>query len=311
MSDFFNKVRQDAFQGDYLVRLLYLNIGVFVLYSISNAVITLFTGQLGLIPRLADNLLALPSDPFKLIVRPWTLLTYMFTHFSFRHILFNMIILYFSGKMFMEYLGEKRMLALYIYGGLGGGLLYIILYNLSPILSSGSMVGASAGTIAVVVAGALYLPNMPVRLWGIFEIKYWMLAAGIVLLDILSLTGSNAGGHIAHLGGAIVAFFFIRSMRNGHEWNVYLFQIIDAVRNTLYSRSRKRKGFRFGERNYTKYEEVKNSSEDNTNTEKMDAILDKIKEKGYDSLTKEEKAYRFKISKDSCRNGFDSSTPSI
>ena len=299
MSDFFNKVRQDAFQGDYLVRLLYLNIGVFVLYSISNAVITLFTGQLGLIPRLADNLLALPSDPFKLIVRPWTLLTYMFTHFSFRHILFNMIILYFSGKMFMEYLGEKRMLALYIYGGLGGGLLYIILYNLSPILSSGSMVGASAGTIAVVVAGALYLPNMPVRLWGIFEIKYWMLAAGIVLLDILSLTGSNAGGHIAHLGGAIVAFFFIRSMRNGHEWNVYLFQIIDAVRNTLYSRSRKRKGFRFGERNYTKYEEVKNSSEDNTNTEKMDAILDKIKEKGYDSLTKEEKAYLFKISKNS------------
>jgi len=299
MSDFFNKVKQDAFQGDYLVRLLYLNIGVFVLYSISNAVITLFTGQLGLIPRLADNLLALPSDPFKLIVRPWTLLTYMFTHFSFRHILFNMIILYFSGKMFMEYLGEKRMLALYIYGGLGGGLLYIILYNLSPILSSGSMVGASAGTIAVLVAGALYLPNMPVRLWGIFEIKYWMLAAGIVLLDILSLTGSNAGGHIAHLGGAIVAFFFIRSMRNGHEWNVYLFQIIDAVRNTLYSRSRKRKGFRFGERNYTKYEAVKNSSESNTNTEKMDAILDKIKEKGYDSLTKEEKAYLFKISKDS------------
>jgi len=88
-------------------------------------------------------------------------------------------------------------------------------------------------------------------------------------------------------------------MRNGHEWNVYLFQIIDAVRNTLYSRSRKRKGFRFGERNYTKYEEVKNSSESNTNTEKMDAILDKIKEKGYDSLTKEEKAYLFKISKDS------------
>jgi membrane associated rhomboid family serine protease len=301
MSDFFNKVKQDAFQGDYLVRLLYLNIGVFVLYSISNAFITLFTGQMGLLPRLADDLLALPSDPFKLIVRPWTLLTYMFTHFSFRHILFNMLILYFSGKMLMEYLGERRMLALYIYGGLGGGLLYIILYNLSPILGQGSMVGASAGTIAVLVAGALYLPNMPVRLWGIFEVKYWMLAAGIVLLDILSLTGSNAGGHIAHLGGAIVAFFFIRSMRNGHEWNVYLFQVIDTVRNTLYSRSRKRKGFKFGERNYTKYEEVKKSkpTASDSDTAKMDAILDKIKEKGYDSLSKEEKAYLFKISKDS------------
>lgn len=300
MSDFIDRIKHDAFKGDYLTRLLYLNIGVFLLYSISNAFTTLLTGQMGLIPRLADDLLALPSTPWKLATRPWTLLTYMFTHFSFRHILFNMLILYFSGKMLMEYLGEKRMLALYIYGGIGGGLLYIILYNISPILGAGSMVGASAGTIAVLVAGAMYLPNMPVRLWGIFEVKYWMLAAGIVLLDILSLTGSNAGGHIAHLGGAIVAYFFIRSMRNGHEWNVYLFQIIDAVRNTLYRNSRKRKGFKFGERNYTKYEEVKTKKSDTqkADTAKMDAILDKIKDKGYDSLSKEEKAYLFKISKD-------------
>jgi hypothetical protein len=226
----------------------------------------------------------------------------MFTHFGFRHILFNMIVLYFSGKILMEYLGEKRMLALYIYGGIGGGLLYIILYNLSPILGQGSMVGASAGCIAVLVAGALYMPQMPVRLWGIFEIKYWMLAAGIVTLDVLNLTGSNAGGHIAHLGGAIVAFFFIRSMRQGHEWNVYLFQIIDAVRNMLFrpKSKKKRRGFSFGESSYVKYEEVKkpkgSSSKSSQDTAKMDAILDKIKEKGYDSLSKEEKAYLFKIS---------------
>ena len=94
---------------------------------------------MGLIPRLADDLLTLPSTPWKLATRPWTLLTYMFTHFSFRHILFNMLILYFSGKMLIEYLGEKRMLALYIYGGIGGGLLYIILYNISPILGAGSI----------------------------------------------------------------------------------------------------------------------------------------------------------------------------
>jgi len=302
MSSLFERAKYDAFQGDYLTRLLYLNISVFLLFALTNAFTSLFTGNFGLIPNLADDLLALPSDPLRLLLRPWTILTYMFTHFGFRHILFNMIVLYFSGKILMEYLGEKRMLALYIYGGIGGGLLYIILYNLSPVLGQGSMVGASAGCIAVLVAGALYMPQMPVRLWGIFEIKYWMLAAGIVTLDVLNLTGSNAGGHIAHLGGAIVAFFFIRSMRQGHEWNVYLFQIIDAVRNMLFrpKSKKKRRGFSFGESSYVKYEEVKkpkgSSTKSSQDTAKMDAILDKIKEKGYDSLSKEEKAYLFKIS---------------
>jgi membrane associated rhomboid family serine protease len=302
MNSLFERAKYDAFKGDYLTRLLYLNISVFLLFALTNAFTSLFTGNFGLIPNLADDLLALPSDPLRLLLRPWTILTYMFTHFGFRHILFNMIVLYFSGKILMEYLGEKRMLALYIYGGIGGGLLYIILYNLSPILGQGSMVGASAGCIAVLVAGALYMPQMPVRLWGIFEIKYWMLAAGIVTLDVLNLTGSNAGGHIAHLGGAIVAFFFIRNMRQGHEWNVYLFQIIDAVRNMLFrpKSKKKRRGFSFGESSYVKYEEVKkpkgSSSKSSQDTAKMDAILDKIKEKGYDSLSKEEKAYLFKIS---------------
>lgn len=300
MSDFFDKIKHDAFKGDYLTRLLYLNIAVFLLYALTNAFTSLFTGNFSLIPNLSEDLLALPSDPLKLLLRPWTLLTYMFTHFGFRHILFNMIILYFSGKILMEYLGEKRMLALYIYGGLGGGLLYIVLYNLSPVLGQGSMVGASAGCIAVLVGGAMYMPKMPVRLWGIFEIQYWMLAAGIVVLDVLNLTGANAGGHIAHLGGAIVAFFFIRSMRNGSEWNVYLFQVIDAVRNMLFrpKSKKKRRGFSFGERSYVKYEDVPTSKETVSNTAKMDAILDKIKEKGYDSLSKEEKAYLFKISKE-------------
>jgi hypothetical protein len=220
--------------------------------------------------------------------------------------LFNMIILYFSGKMLMEYLGEKRMLALYIYGGLAGGILYIVLYNLSPILVSGSMVGASAGVIAILVAGALYMPQLPVKLWGIIEIKYWMLAAGLVLLDILSLTGSNAGGHIAHLGGAVVAYFFIQSMRKGNEWNVYLFQVIDHIRSMIYS-SRKKKtkrGFSFGDRSYIKYQDVKKKKQSpngQTTPEEsvlMDEILDKIKDLGYDSLTKDEKAFLFKISKD-------------
>jgi hypothetical protein len=168
------------------------------------------------------------------------------------------------------------------------------------------MVGASAGVIAILVAGALYMPQLPVKLWGIIEIKYWMLAAGLVLLDILSLTGSNAGGHIAHLGGAVVAYFFIQSMRKGNEWNVYLFQVIDHIRSMIYS-SRKKKtkrGFSFGDRSYIKYQDVKkkkqspNGQPTPEESVLMDEILDKIKDHGYDSLTKDEKAFLFKISKD-------------
>jgi membrane associated rhomboid family serine protease len=131
---------------------------------LTNAFTSLFTGNFGLIPNLADDLLALAfrsvaSAPYDL----GHILTYMFTHFGFRHILFNMIVLYFSGKIFMEYLGEKRMLALYIYGGYWRWIFCTsYFYNISPILGQGSMVGASAGCIAVLVAGALYMPQMPV-----------------------------------------------------------------------------------------------------------------------------------------------------
>ena len=233
MSEFFDRIKHDAFKGDYLTRLLYLNIGVYLVISVVNAFYGLFSGNISAVQELALNWLGLPSDGFKLITRPWTFLTYMFVHLRFWHLLTNMIVLYFSGRILMEYLGQRRMLALYIYGGLGGGLLYLVLSNISPLLQSGQMIGASAGVSAVLIAGALYMPNMPVRLYGVFEIKYWWLAAGLVFLDILQLTSTNAGGHLAHLGGALVAYFFIRSMRAGNEWNVYLFQVIDMVRGML------------------------------------------------------------------------------
>jgi len=305
MSDLLGKIRHDAFRGDYLTRLLYLNTAFLIFYGIYRFI-------LGLIPESADlaaKYIALSADPWDLVFKPWTVLTFMFTHFHFGHFIQNMIILYFAGRMFMEYLGQKRLLALYIYSSLFSAILFISLYPIFNDSSPDSIPvwnnhfnGASAGAISILVASALYLPNMPVRLWGVFEIKYWVIAAVFVVYDFLSLRVSNGNSfnHFAHLGGAVVAYFFIRSMRNGHEWNVYLFQIIDAVRSLLYRRGGKKKGFKFGERNYTPYEEVKRkkSTSSTMDTSKMDAILDKIKENGYDSLSKEEKAYLFKISKD-------------
>ena len=297
MSDLLGKIRHDAFRGDYLTRLLYLNTAFLVFYGIYVFFLRLIPGS----ENIAAEIIALSADPWDLVFKPWTVLTFMFTHFNLGHFIQNMIILYFAGRMFMEYLGQKRLLALYIYSSLFSAFLYISLFPYFDGWHS-YFNGASTGAISILVASALYLPNMPVRLWGVFEIKYWVIAAVIVAYDFLSLTASNGNSfnHFAHLGGAVVAFFFVRSMRNGHEWNVYLFQIIDAVRNLLYRRGGKKKGFKFGDRNYTPYEEVKRkeSKSSTMDTSKMDAILDKIKEEGYDSLSKEEKAYLFKISKD-------------
>lgn len=305
MSSFFEKAKYDALHGNYLVRLLYLNIGMFFLLLVGSSFSALITGNFNSFEGLAQNWLALPSDPFELLYKPWTLLTYMFVHFSFFHLLFNMIILHFSGTLLMQYLGEKRMLALYIYGGLAGGILYMVLYNISPLFATGGhLVGASAGILAILVAGALYMPDMTVRLWGILEIKYWMLAAGLVLLDIINITGPNAGGRIAHLGGAIIAYFFIQSMRKGHEWNVYLFQVIDAVRNLFTGAKGKgaNKGFSFGDRPYKAKKTSSNGrsrSAHNITPEdeaRVNSILEKIEREGYDKLTKEEKSFLFKFS---------------
>lgn len=308
MSSFFSKAKQDALHGNYLVRLFYLNIGLYLIILLLNIVLFLATGDTHAMKSIAGRWLALPPDPIDLLLRPWTPLTYMFLHFDFGHILFNMLILYFSGTMVMQYLGERRMLALYIYGGLAGGFLFLILANLSPILSTNTpLVGASAGIMALLIAGALYMPNMPVRLWGIIELKYWMLAAGFVLMDLLNIANGsdNIGGRIAHLGGAIVAYFFIQSMQKGHEWNVYLFQVIDAVRGVLQPKKRaSKRGFSFGERSYTSGNRQSSGAARGTSNKsratakdadetRLNEILDKIKAHGYDKLSKEEKAFLF------------------
>ena len=198
MSSLFEKAKHDALHGNYLVRLFYLNIGLYLVILLLNIVGFLATGRINLMRVLAEEWLAMPSDPLHLLVRPWTLLTYMFLHFDFTHILFNMLVLYFSGNMVMQYLGERRMLALYIYGGLAGGLLFLLLYNLSPVFGQGQLAGASAGITALLVAGALYMPNMPVRLWGIIEIKYWMLEHPVLDLN----NAPQTHGHVGHVQGA-------------------------------------------------------------------------------------------------------------
>ena len=201
--------------ADPLFKLIYINLLVFILVQICNTSSFLFQSA------LFDLVfwLGMPSDLSSLLLKPWTLITYMFTHSGLMHILFNLIWLYFSGQIFLQYFNKQKLFSLYILGGITGGLTYLIAYNLLPVFSgqSSQLIGASAAVLAILFAVATYVPNYRVNLifFGLIPIKY--LAIASVFIDIISIPKGNAGGHIAHLGGALIGMYFILKWKKGKD----------------------------------------------------------------------------------------------
>lgn len=292
MSELFNNLKRNFLAANWLNRLIYLNIGVFIIYILLGA-LSFITGLD--LSAYFERYMELPNDIDAFIRRPWTIVTYMFTHYAPFHIIFNLIILYFTGRIFLDFLGDKRILPIYLFGGLAGGAAYILLYNLSPNLEPGGiMIGASAGVMAVMVAAATKVPNLPVRLFFVLEVKLWWVAVGYVILDISGISQSNTGGHIAHLAGALIGFLYVNSLNNNRDWSNGFW---DFIRKTggLFERKPKLKtvhrksGYARSERS--------TSSHQTSDQAKMDAILDKIKANGYDKLSKEEKDFLFQFSR--------------
>lgn len=281
-------------QGDALTRLILINLGVFVAFLLLRIVGFLFK-----IP-LAEGFslwTALPSNLGTLITRPWTLITYMFLHEGFLHILFNMLWLFFTGKLFMEYMGGRRLLSTYILGGLAGGVLYILAYNLFPIFSEAVIIsnnrGASAGVMAIVIGVATYAPRYPVKVFFTINAQLWMIAAAALLMDLIYLgDGNNAGGHIAHLGGALFGYLSVKQLKQGKDWTSGFSKFMDNIANWFKPKPKIKKVYSntTSDRNF-KERQVHNQ-------QRMDEILDKISRSGYESLSKEEKDYLFKIGKD-------------
>jgi membrane associated rhomboid family serine protease len=283
-------------QGNILTRLIYINLAVFLTVHIV-AVIIKFTLRLEGVAFISDWL-SVPSSLGRLTWKPWTLFTYMFLHVDFYHILSNLIFLYFGGRMFTEFLGEKRLVAVYVLGGLSGALLYILFFNIFPYfseaVSSSSALGASASVLAILVAVATYIPNYVVRLFFLFEVKLKYIALFLVILDIASMSSSNAGGHIAHLGGAIFGYYYIKGYQKGMDWSTFFYRWVDGLKSLFIpKRSKMKVAYK---REKTKVRSSKSSQ--TTNQENIDRILDKISKSGYDSLTKEEKDTLFRASKD-------------
>ncbi|UBM61055.1 rhomboid family intramembrane serine protease [Candidatus Sulfidibacterium hydrothermale] len=292
-------IKSIFFGRNVLSRLILINTAIFLL----TAVVHLFTwlfgihGPYGL--TVLGSFLALPSDLHKLALMPWTVFTYMFLHEGLFHWLFNMIMLYFGGILFTEYLSQRKLLKTYILGGLAGAFFFVAAFNIFPVFTSirqnAVALGASASILAIIVAISTYVPNYTVQLFLLGRVKLKWLAIAFVLLDILSIPSDNPGGHIAHLGGALYGFLWALSLRNGKD----LFSLFDRL-NFPDINLQKRKYKRFDTSRPASgrpmTDEEYNRKKAATQAE-IDRILDKISHSGYASLTKAEKELLFKSSK--------------
>lgn len=282
--------------GTALIKFIFINVAVFVLVHLIGLLIFFFTGVSG--SSMVASWLALPADLGQLILKPWTIITYMFLHEGFLHLAFNMLILYFGGQIFLQFLDAKKLIGTYLLGGISGGLLYILAFNIFPVFNgivSGALnLGASASVMAVLIAIAAYVPNYSIRLMLLGNVKLKYIALVYVIMDIISIPQGNSGGHIAHLGGAFFGFYFAYRLRSGKDITVGVNRLLNYFAY-LFSSKRKMKVV-YKNPGKTK-SDVAYNAQKAANQQKIDAILDKISKSGYDSLSKEEKAILFDASK--------------
>jgi len=229
----------------------------------------------------------------EVLYRPWTLITYSFLHGSFMHILWNMILLYFVSRMYLNLFSEQQFLKNYLLGVLVGGLVFLIGYNLFPVFNGmyPPLVGASAGVMAVLIFVATYTPNQEVRLLFI-NVKLQYIGIALVVVDILQIPNGNAGGRLAHLGGAFIGFLYANQLQKGNDIGSGLDRIWNFI-NSLFV-AKKAKNMHTVHRSET----VSKNKTKNGQQHKIDAILDKISTSGYESLTQEEKDFLFRAGKD-------------
>jgi membrane associated rhomboid family serine protease len=291
-------------RGTILTKLIYINLSVFLAVNIAFVFFALFNSVEGSTGDLRNHFvqnwvtyLMVPASLGKLMLKPWTLFTYMFLHFSFLHILFNLLWLYVFGRIFLQYLTEKQLLSTYILGGLSGALLFILSYNVFPGLRSSvdaaEMLGASAGVMAVAMAISFYAPNYTMYLILIGPVKLKYIAIFFIITDILQVASYNAGGHIAHLGGVVYAYFFVLQLRRGKDMGHGFNRLLDDIVTLFSGRKRRMKvTHRKSAKEMTDMEYNRSKAQ---MQEEIDHILDKIAKSGYDSLTKKEKETLFRM----------------
>lgn len=290
-------IKQHWRTGGMVKRLLIINIGVFLLiWAVELAGWIINMRGLG---TLLLNQLMGTSNPAQLLLKPWTPITYMFTHQAPMHLFWNMVMFWFSAQLFQSILGEKRLLGNYLLGGLAGFAFYA-LGSLMPahldLGSSGPILGASAAVMSVLIGIATYRPDMLVNLFLIGPVRLKYIALAVLVLDLIAIrSGSNTGGHLAHLGGALYGYLAARQLAKGHDWSG---AFVDRLQRILLfptpkkgprMRVEKSPHRRDGKPTDAEFNMAKHRQQD-----RIDAILDKISRSGYDSLTKDERDFLFR-----------------
>jgi membrane associated rhomboid family serine protease len=249
------------------------------------------------------DMIRLPAEPQKLLYKPWTLITYFFAHEDIFHILFNLLFFYWFGRLVVEYLGARRLVGLYMLGGIAGGVAYILIYNLLPYfqadLVGSRMLGASAAAFSVAVGASTLLPNYTFNLLFLGPIRIKYIAFFYIVLSLAQSIGPNAGGNLAHLGGAVIGYLYIKLLQNGTDIGKPVYALMEVWGRLFKKRPPMRVTYREKQvyRNTTVYSASSASSSIETpDQDEIDTILDKISRSGYESLTKEEKQKLFRAS---------------
>ncbi len=287
-ANFIDQLKSQYNNGGMHIRLIAWNLGVFFLIQLG----LLIGNNNPEIQYWVDRIFTLQSNAYAFLWSPWGLFTSIFAHFGFMHFLFNMIFLFFTGQMFLQFFSGKRLLYTYIFGGLFGGIVQIII-GLFPELfgeTGARVVGASGSIMAIFIALAIYKPQLKVYLFGVFALPLFVLAILFVVKDLFSI-GSNDGiAHFVHLGGALFGFISVRNLNSKNNIVTRLISLVES-----FSTKRKLKKLE-GRKPANKVSDEEFNETKKMTQEQIDAILDKISRSGYDSLTKSEKEFLFKQS---------------
>jgi membrane associated rhomboid family serine protease len=281
--------------GNTLMQLIYINGGIFLALMVFRVILHLAGADA--IYHETIRQLSLPASPVALLLRPWSVITHMFVHFDFLHVLFNMVWFYFGGTIFLQFLDGKKLLSTYVLGSLCGAVLFMLVFNLipryQPMAATAYAMGASAGVLAIVVAAATTAPNYVVHLVLIGPVRLKYIALISVILDVIFIPDGNAGGHFGHLGGAAFGFLFALQLKKGRALTVDFLQPFRWLKAAMPKRKPAIKVVHSKPRNDYEYNENKAARQ-----QTVDSILDKIKQSGYESLSAREKEILFKASKD-------------
>lgn len=309
LSSIYKDLKAEFGYGNKVNQLVIVNVAVFVFATVLNFILFLSNG--GKTSAIFESLIkyfAMSSNGIFVITHPWILVTNMFLHLEFFHILWNMLIFIWFGRVTGDFLGNHRIVFLYFCGGLMGSILFFLTANVLPYGANGTKMalGASAGIMSIVVAAGTIAPDYSFRLLFIGDVKLKFIVLALLIIDLISITSnSNTGGHFAHLGGAIFGFIFVRLLQEGHDLSIPFNRMTEYIQNLFsFNRASKRMNNPLKVIHRKTQTKPKNTADRETKggnsldyQTQLDQILDKIKQKGYDSLSDGEKEFLFQASK--------------